>query len=180
MKNSRAYVGQGGFSLIELVTVLVVMGIILAIAMPMFSEIVVSTRMTSQANDLMADILYARSEASARGVRVSICPTADQISCSATQTDWNQGRIIFADSNGNSLLDAGEALNTRSALSGQSALTPSGFSNLLLVTFNPYGGVVPLGTTGAYKLCPPSSPYGRQIAVEISGRPAVTRISTCP
>lgn len=56
-----------GFTFIELITVTVVMGIVLAIAVPNFADLVRSSRMTTQANDLMADLLYARSEAAARG-----------------------------------------------------------------------------------------------------------------
>lgn len=59
--------GQRGFTFIELITVTVVMGIVLAIAVPNFADLVRSSRMTTQANDLMADLLYARSEAAARG-----------------------------------------------------------------------------------------------------------------
>ena len=172
---------ERGFSLIEVLTVIVVMGVILAIATPIFSEVIASTRMSSQANDLMADILYARSEAAARGVRVVICASTNKTSCSASSTDWKGGRIIFADANNNQTLDSNEIiLQAREALAGKSALTPSGFNSLLLIRFNPFGAIEPLGTIGSFKLCPSAGKDGRQIAIALNGRPAVTRISTCP
>ena len=173
--------GQRGFTFIELITVTVVMGIILAIAVPSFADLVRSSRMTTQANDLMADLLYARSEAAARGVRVVVCASADQVNCSASATDWSNGRLIFADADNDQGLDSGEeVLQVRTALSARSTLAPSGFNSDVVVRFNPYGAIEPLGSTGNFKLCPPGYPQGRQIAVEMNGRPAVTRISNCP
>lgn len=173
--------GQRGFTFIELITVTVVMGIVLAIAVPNFADLVRSSRMTTQANDLMADLLYARSEAAARGVRVVVCASADQTSCSANATDWSNGRLIFADADNDQVLDAGEeVLQVRNALTGQSVLTPVSFNSTLLVRFNPYGAIEPLGSTGNFTLCPSGYPQGRKIALEVNGRPAVTRISTCP
>ena len=180
MRNVRRQFGESGFTLIELLIVTVLMGIVLAIAIPSFAELIVSTRMTNQANDLMADMLYARSEAGSRGVRVVICPSANLTACSTDVADWKSGRIIYADSNGNSTLDANESLQTKVALSGDSTLTPSGFSSLVIIRFTPFGMLEPLGSSGNFKLCPPNSPDGRQIALVTGGRPVVTRVSTCP
>ncbi len=172
---------QTGFTLVEVITVTVVMGIVLAIAIPNFADLVRNSRMTTQANDLMADMLYARSEAASRGVRVVICASADQATCSGSATDWANGRVIFVDANNNQTLDAGETtLQVRNALTGQSVLTPSGFNSQLLIRFNPYGAIEPLGSNGNFKLCPPGYAQGRQVAVEVSGRPTVTRVSDCP
>lgn len=169
-----------GFTLVELAVVVVLLGIILAIAFPSLSAMIINARLTAQANDLLADMILARSETASRGVRVAVCPTTNQTSCAANASDWASGRIVYVDADQSDSLSAGEiVLVTRSALSGESTLASAGFINLLSVAFNPFGGLLPLGTTGSFKLCSPYAPSGRQISVDMSGRAAVTRVA-CP
>ncbi|WP_211465475.1 GspH/FimT family pseudopilin [Collimonas silvisoli] len=173
-----------GFTLLELIVTITIAAILAAIAAPSFVSFISSNRLTSQANDLVADARLARSEAGARGQWVVICPSTDGTSCTNTVTTWPQGRVVFVDVNRNGVLDAGEVvLKYTPALSGNTAVTASGFGGVAPITFNPYGGLMPLGTSGNFLLCPPSSASsknGRQIAIGASGRPLVTRVSTCP
>lgn len=54
---------QGGFSIIELVTVIAILGIMLGFAVPSFQEFITNYRTSVQTNDLLADIALARGEA---------------------------------------------------------------------------------------------------------------------
>ena len=96
------FIGIKGFTLIELVTTLTIAGILMAIAAPSMFSFLASNRLTTQTNDLIADISFARSEAIKRNGTVVICksnnPTAATPTCDATTSDpWETGRIIFFD-----------------------------------------------------------------------------------
>jgi type IV fimbrial biogenesis protein FimT len=167
-----------GYTIVELMVVIAVAAILLAAAAPSFVSFITSTRLTSQANDLVADIRFARSAAGTRGVRVVLCPTLDKAACSGSASDWAKGRLVFVDANGNGSPDAGEIVKYTEPLAGNSSISATGFNDTTAITFNPYGGVLPLGSTGSFLLCPPSSSAGRSVNVGISGRPSATKV-TC-
>lgn len=59
---------QGGFTIIELMTVLVIAGILAVLAIPAFSEQLARRRLEGVATDMTADLQYARTQAvSTRG-----------------------------------------------------------------------------------------------------------------
>lgn len=169
-----------GFTTVELMIVVVIMGILAALAAPSFLGLLTTTRLTSDANDMVADILFARSEAATRGRWVVVCPSTDGATCSGATADWAKGRLVFLDTNRDGSRALSETLlKARDKLSGDLTLSVSSFTNLVAITFNPYGGLVPLGSSGTFKLCSPSAATGRQIRVDVSGRPAATKVA-CP
>jgi type IV fimbrial biogenesis protein FimT len=170
-----------GITLVELLVVITIIGIFLSVAVPQFSSFLVSMRLTSQVNELVADIRYARSEAGARGRRVVICPTNDGgTSCSTVEADWEKGRVIFVDANLDGDIQSTETnLKLVGSLSNGSSVTLSGF-NTVALGFNPYGGLLQgnaLGGSGAIQICSASSTNGRQVRVDATGRPAASRIN---
>ena len=70
---------HSGFTLIELMTTLLVAGVVLGIGIPVFNEFVATNRMASGVNDLTSSLHLARTEAVKRRVNVTICPSADPI-----------------------------------------------------------------------------------------------------
>lgn len=62
-----------GFSLIELMVTVAVMGIIAGIAFPSLRDLVINSRVSTQTNELVAALNYARSESIKRGLEVVVC-----------------------------------------------------------------------------------------------------------
>ncbi len=66
-----------GFTLVELMITLAVSAIIVTVAVPSFASFIRSQRASTQANDLLVSLTFARSEALKRGVPISVCSTDD-------------------------------------------------------------------------------------------------------
>jgi type IV fimbrial biogenesis protein FimT len=99
---------QNGFSIVELMVTLVVLGIIAAAASPGFMSIVNNNRLASSGNELNATLQNARMEATRRGIRVVVCPSNDGANCT-TGARW-RGWISFEDKDGDAVLDGGESI----------------------------------------------------------------------
>jgi type IV fimbrial biogenesis protein FimT len=96
--------GQSGFTLIELLVTVSIAAVVLTIAIPNFIAFVQNTRITSQANDMVTSLNYARSEAIKRGIRTTVCSSATGTSCAASTT-WETGWLVFVDCNNNNTAD---------------------------------------------------------------------------
>lgn len=135
---------ERAFTMIELMIVIALIATLTAMVAPSFNEIVKNNRLSSQANDFIASIHLARSEAIKRNQNVFLCRSADGTSC-ATSGGWEQGWVVFVDINNNTTLDAGEELRIYPALAGGNTLRPTNnFVNS--VQFVPRGFVSNIGT----------------------------------
>lgn len=85
--------GTVGFTLIELLVTISVVAILLAVAVPSFRTVLQNNRMTTQVNELLSDINFARSEAIKRRSNITICSSTTGISC--TGGNWRDGRLIM-------------------------------------------------------------------------------------
>lgn len=94
-----------GFTLVELMTVIVILAILTAIAFPSFQSSLRSNRVATTSNELMASLALARSEAIRAG-SAGICASENGEEC-ATSEDWNEGWLVWTD-NGNQAKDEGE------------------------------------------------------------------------
>lgn len=173
----------GGITLIELMVVVAVAAILMAVAAPNFTSALTSSRLGSQANDLIADLRLARSEAATRGAWVVVCPSANGgASCSSSAADWAKGRMIFVDSDRSGTWTATETvLRAGSAMPGATTVAAAGFTDAV-ITFSPYGGLLQGGAPaagGTFKLCSTASTTGRQVRVDASGRPSAMQVA-CP
>lgn len=101
-----------GFTLLELMVVILLAGILSAIALPQFSSVIARAQQTSIANALVLDLNYARSEAIKRSQYAFVCPgkpPEDSLEPSCGQ-DWNEGWQIVADVNGDGSVDGADLL----------------------------------------------------------------------
>jgi len=65
---------HAGFTIIELMTTIVILAILVAIAVPSFNDLILSTRIKGAASDIYGALTLARSEAIKRNSNVTIGP----------------------------------------------------------------------------------------------------------
>jgi type IV fimbrial biogenesis protein FimT len=83
-----------GFTVIELMVAVTVLSVVIAIALPSFTEQVRNNRSITVANEFIDTVSFARAQAVSRPARISICASDDQKTCTG---DWKDGYIVFID-----------------------------------------------------------------------------------
>lgn len=92
---------QRGFTLYELLITMLVIGVVLTVGIPSFSDFTRNSRITSTANDLHSSFQLARSEAARSKAPVTICASADPLGAATCDgATFDGGWIIFVDLNG--------------------------------------------------------------------------------
>ena len=84
-----------GFTLIELIIVMAIVGILATFAFPTFKETMINNRLYSEASRTTSLITLARSEAMRRNGYVGVCPTDDASTCSFNR-DVSTGMLVYA------------------------------------------------------------------------------------
>ena len=97
-----------GYSLLELLTSLTIMGIISSMSLPLFN-MVKTARTVSVTNQLVRTLHLARSEAIKTGNRATLCQSQSGTKCDRGE-QWEQGWILFHDPNKNVQVDPGESI----------------------------------------------------------------------
>jgi type IV fimbrial biogenesis protein FimT len=93
-RDSRGAIPRG-FTLVELMVTLFVLAILLGIAVPSFRDAAVGSRVSSYANDLVASVHLARSEAIKRNDAVTLCASSDGATCE-DDGGWEVGWVVLA------------------------------------------------------------------------------------
>jgi prepilin-type N-terminal cleavage/methylation domain-containing protein len=88
---------HAGFTLIELMFVITLGVLLLGIGLPSFRDFIRSGRITTAANDLVADYNLARSEAVKRRLPVTLCKSDDGATCDPDEDTAFTGWILFID-----------------------------------------------------------------------------------
>lgn len=160
-----------GLTVIELATVLAVIGVVAAIGAPSLMSTLSATRTASISNRLLADLSLARTRAIMSALPGEICPSSDASTCSGS-TDWSDGWIVFVDADGDARRSGSEPVisaASRSELGGFSVTTSEGRAK---VRFRPDGRNA--GTNVSMRLCEGGA-LRRSIVINISGRSRIVR-----
>lgn len=153
-----------------------ILAVVLAVAAPSYRQFGRSTRVVTQAADLHSALAYARSESLRRGVRVTVCRSADtqaaSPTCSTSET-WASGWLVFVDNvqltgNAAGVVDGPDTvLRVGDPATGSTIATTGNLGAWL--AYSPQG-LVRTGSgpaNGAFAIC--QAPYGRRIAVNPVG-----------
>lgn len=87
---------RGGFTLVELMLVLLVMGVAMAVAAPAFSAMLERNRAMATFHQLTASLAGARLAAVRMGRPVTLCPTLDGQRCRGDLV-WDDGWMAYLD-----------------------------------------------------------------------------------
>lgn len=150
----------GGFTLVEMMIVIGVLGILIAIALPNFSQWIASERVRGAANDLYTGLMMARSEAMKRNVQVDVSRTSGSL------TDWSAGWSVK--------LTGGTVFQTQDASSAVTIVGPGAGTVSYSYTGRPVAASVDaefIVSSTNYSASVPN----RYVCITLSGMPNVKR-----
>jgi type IV fimbrial biogenesis protein FimT len=168
-----------GFTLVELMVVMVISAILMALSAPSFVDFLNDNRVGSQSNDLIASLALARSEAISRGSRVSVCKSSSQTGCTSA-SNWNEGWIVFTDDGTAGSIDGTDlVLRVFEGNTNVTITPPTNFSDYVSYMASGIsrgnGGLA----TGTITLCG-STAQDKRIVINSTGRPRLeTGAFTC-
>ena len=177
-----------GFSLIELMATMAVVTILLATAIPAFSNLMARNELAVATNAARGALMVAREASVMRGQPVSLCAGEPATGCSG---DWSSGQwIVFRDSNHSGDIDSGETVLQHGRVPGAGRnVSMSGNGPLRsALLYTPLGHAERIsGAFGAGRLrvCVARNiaPNARELVISISGRVRMQRVDfagACP
>jgi type IV fimbrial biogenesis protein FimT len=170
-----------GFSLIEVLMVLIMLVLAQGLAMPVLSDVLSARRVSTSTDAIFDSLILARAEAAKRNSRVVVCKSVSGDACSADGS-WHQGWIVFHDDNHNGTLDAGEFVVRRESALPPSIRAAGNGPVSTYVSYTPYGKTMLVSgafQAGTFTVCNQSSTKGtaQQIVINSSGRPRIARVA---
>lgn len=157
-----------GFTLVEILIVVVIAGIVLASGLPHYRQLVARHQATTVVNWLISSIHFARYNAASKGITVTLCA----LEGNRCTKNWHRGLALFVDNNQNGRLDSEEKV-----LANIKPVTEVGSIAWRSFGRKPYLQFTAMGHTnfqnGNITYCPKDQNilYRRQIVITVQGRP---------
>ena len=168
--NNSSLTHSNGFTLIELMVTLSVAAIVMVVGVPSYQNLTADQHSVTSVNELVTAMHLARSHALKSGKHVTVCRSANKLTCSETRGDWSEGWIVFVNKSqaGTGVRDADEELlRVFDALHGNVTLKPSG-------SFDDFVSFRPTGDTdfaGTWQYCDDrGTDYAKAVGLFRSGR----------
>ena len=163
---------QTGFTLIEVMVTVVIIGIALAVGVPSFRAYTADSSLTTFTNNFVAAVSLARSEAIRSGTNVSVI---------AGNADWSAaGWNIAIDADGDNVADAAEVLRAYTDMV-DTTITMTDANNEQVVTFDRKGIMVEPDVEFVLSICDDrTAETGRQISLNVVGRVDLNPNFICP
>ncbi|MFK7731804.1 MAG: GspH/FimT family pseudopilin [Pseudomonadales bacterium] len=165
-----------GYSMLEGLTILLIVSLVVAVGSPPLNKVVDRSRARSDVMTLIASLSLARTTAITSGVVTTYCASADGLHCGGS---WEAGTLLFHDRNDNRQIDDDDKLIERgSKIRGQGRLTwrASGRRNQY-IRFSKHGMAKEFGTFTYCLKNKSGSRYARQLVLNRAGRARLTKTS---
>ena len=172
--------GNKGFTLIELLVTIAIIALIATIGFPSFTQTIRNSRLTTNANQLLSSLNFARSEAIKRGVNIYV----ERIG--GASQNWDGGWNVFVDLDGDQIFNnADTLLKTYPPLSnGYTLRTGGNYDDW--VAFSPTGLTSSSGggANDSFRVCATAGDVvnSRRISINFVGRARVSSgdVISCP
>ena len=159
---------SSGFTLLELIITVAIIGIVMAFAIPSLETYIKNDRLTTQINTLVSHLSYARNEAVTRSQQVILCASDGTETC--TGTNWADGWMLFADVDGDSAFNGtvDVVLRVKEKLEGTgNTLTSSAGATQIIYDNRGFAA----GSTGTFSLCDDRlTAHMKSISISNTGR----------
>lgn len=166
---------NSGFTVIEVLVVVAILGVLAALAAPSFRPIIEKWRVQQAVESMRSTLYYARSEAIKRGGRITVLKNTLTSECpqASTSQEWSCGWIVFIDTNDSGTRQATEEiLKTFATPTGINVMN-SAASAQTRFKVDRWGQINGLGAQG-FIFTPTStgvaSPHATKLCVSSGGR----------
>lgn len=172
-----------GFSLMEVMVVVSILGILAALAAPSFQPLIDKWRMTQAIENMKSTMYYARAEAVKRGGRIGIQKNANGSGCTqaTTKEEWGCGWFVFLDTNDNGTKNANEdILQTIPPPTNLNIMHKGGGANIKVNRYGKMSGINAKGFSFVSASGGSGSLTAQSLCMSSGGRIRIVQEVPCP